>query len=165
MNNDYIRQRSIPFDVKLRSLVQDIKFNCIGTVSSVNSDGTRVDVTLPYLSANAQPIVLKGIEVLIPGTNAVKVRYKPTEGDVALVFALQDYWAEVEYAHSAERSSVCAEPYSNVTMKAILVQSNKENSDATTIEVTEEEINIKTKLAINVTTEDKLTINDHLTVE
>ena len=58
-------------------------------------------------------------------------------------------------------------------MKAILVQTNEDNSDATTVEITDETLNIKTPLKVNVTVDgnevavtcDKLTINDHLTVE
>ena len=49
-------------------------------------------------------------------------------------------------------------------MKAILVQTNEDNADATIIELTDETLNIKTPLNVNVTC-DKLTINDHLTVE
>ena len=93
-SNDYVRQRAIPLEVKIRTLVKDIRFNVVGTVSKVNDDGTRIDVTLPYLDCNMQPIVLKGIEVLRPGTHAIIIKYKPVVGDVALVFAMQDYWVE-----------------------------------------------------------------------
>lgn len=172
-SNDYIRQRAIPLEVKIRTLVKDIRFNVVGTVSKVNDDGTRIDVTLPYLDCNMQPIVLKGIEVLRPGTHAIIIKYKPVVGDVALVFAMQDYWVEGQFDHQPEEQSVKAEPYSNVTMKAILVQTNEDNSDATTVEITDKALNIKTPLKVNVTVDgneaavtcDKLTINDHLTVE
>ena len=127
-SNDYVRQRAIPLEVKIRTLVKDIRFNVVGTVSKVNDDGTRIDVTLPYLDCNMQPIVLKGIEVLRPGTHAIIIKYKPVVGDVALVFAMQDYWVEGQFAHQPEKQSVKAEPYSNVTMKAILVQTNEDRS-------------------------------------
>ena len=172
-SNDYARQRAIPLEVKFRTLVKDIRFNVVGTVSKVNNDGTRIDVTLPYLDCNMKPVVLKGIEVLRPGTHNIIVKYKPIVGDVALVFAMQDYWVEGQFNHQPEKQSVKAEPYSNVTMKAILVQTNEDNSDATIVEITDKTLNIKTPLKVNVTvnkneasvTCDKLTINDHLTVE
>lgn len=180
-SNDYIRQRAIPFEVKLKSLIQDIRFNVVGTVSKVYDEGKRVDVTLPYLDCNMKPIVLAGIEVLRPGTHAITIKYSPEVGDVALVFAMQDYWVEGMFSHQPEKQSVKAEPYSNVTMKAILVQTNEDNEDATIVEVAEDAINITAPFPVNITCKDavtidasdqevsltcsKCTINDHLTVE
>lgn len=164
MNNEQLRNKSIPFEVKLKYLVQDLRFSLVGTVSKVNSDGTRVAVTLPYLDCNLKPITFQGIEVLRPGTHNLLIKYKPKVGDVAIVLSMQDYWLESKFNQQPEKQSVQAEPYSNVTMKAILVQTNEDNDDATIIELTDETINIKTPLNVNVTC-DKLTINDHLTVE
>lgn len=164
-SNDYIRQRTIPLEVKLRTLVKDIRFNVVGTVSKVNEDGTRIDVTLPYLDCNMQPIILKGIEVLRPGTHNIIIKYKPVVGDVALVFAMQDYWAEGQFDHKPEEQSVKAEPYSNVTMKAILVQTNEDNSDATIIDVKEAEIAITAPLKTNITCKDAVTITAESTTD
>lgn len=164
-SNDYIRQRTIPLEVKVRTLVKDIRFNIVGTVSKVNEDGTRIDVTLPYLDCNMQPIVLKGIEILRPGTHNIIIKYKPVVGDVALVFAMQDYWTEGQFDHKPEEQSVKAEPYSNVTMKAILVQTNEDNSDATIIDVKEDEIAITAPLKTNITCKDAVTITAESTTD
>ena len=164
-SNDYIRQRTIPLEVKVRTLVKDIRFNVVGTVSKVNEDGTRIDVTLPYLDCNMQPIVLKGIEILRPGTHNIIIKYKPAVGDVALVFAMQDYWAEGQFDHKPEEQSVKADPYSNVTMKAILVQTNEDNSDATIIDVKEDEIAITAPLKTNITCKDTVTITAESTTD
>ena len=164
-SNDYIRQRTIPLEVKIRTLVKDIRFNVVGTVSKVNEDGTRIDVTLPYLDCNMQPSILKGIEILRPGTHNIIIKYKPVVGDVALVFAMQDYWAEGQFDHKPEEQSVKAEPYSNVTMKAILVQTNEDNSDATIIDVKEDEIAITAPLKTNITCKDAVTITAESTTD
>lgn len=164
-SNDYVRQRAIPLEVKIRTLVKDIRFNVVGTVSKVNDDGTRIDVTLPYLDCNMQPIVLKGIEVLRPGTHAIIIKYKPVVGDVALVFAMQDYWVEGQFDHQPEKQSVKAEPYSNVTMKAILVQTNEDNSDATIIDVKDDEIAVTAPLKTTITCKDAVTITAESTTE
>ena len=164
-SNDYIRQRTIPLEVKIRTLVKDIRFNVVGTVSKVNEDGTRIDVTLPYLDCNMQPLILKGIEILRPGTHNIIIKYKPVVGDVALVFAMQDYWAEGQFDHKPEEQSVKAEPYSNVTMKAILVQTNEDNSDATIIDVKEDEIAITAPLKTNITCKDAVTITAKSTTD
>ena len=164
-SNDYIRQRTIPLEVKIRTLVKDIRFNVVGTVSKVNEDGTRIDVTLPYLDCNMQPVVLKGIEILRPGTHNIIIKYKPVVGDVALVFAMQDYWAEGQFDYKPEEQSVKAEPYSNVTMKAILVQTNEDNSDATIIDVKEDEIAITAPLKTNITCKDAVTITAESTTD
>ena len=164
-SNDYIRQRTIPLEVKIRTLVKDIRFNVVGTVSKVNEDGTRIDVTLPYLDCNMQPLILKGIEILRPGTHNIIIKYKPVVGDVALVFAMQDYWAEGQFDHKPEEQSVKAEPYSNVTMKAILVQTNEDNSDATIIDVKEDEIAITAPLKTNITCKDAVTITAESTTD
>ena len=164
-SNDYIRQRTIPLEVKIRTLVKDIRFNVVGTVSKVNEDGTRIDVTLPCLDCNMQPIILKGIEILRPGTHNIIIKYKPVVGDVALVFAMQDYWAEGQFDHKPEEQSVKAEPYSNVTMKAILVQTNEDNSDATIIDVKEDEIAITAPLKTNITCKDAVTITAESTTD
>lgn len=164
-SNDYIRQRTIPLEVKVRTLVKDIRFNVVGTVSKVNDDGTRIDVTLPYFDCNMQPIVLKGIEILRPGTHNIIVKYKPVVGDVALVFAMQDYWVEGQFDHKPEEQAVKAEPYSNVTMKAILVQTNEDNDDATIIDVKEDEIAITAPLKTNITCKDAVTITSESTTD
>lgn len=189
MNNEQLRNKSIPFEVKLKYLVQDLRFSIIGTVSNVNSDGTRVDVTLPYLDCNLKPVVFQGIEVLRPGTHDVIVKYAPKVGDVAIVLSMQDYWLESKFNQQPEKQSVQAEPYSNVTMKAILVQTNESNSDATIVDIKEDEIAITAPLKTTIVCNDtvnitckgdttldasnknvvvkasKVTINDHLTVE
>lgn len=164
-SNDYIRQRDIPLEVKIRTLVKDIRFNVVGTVSKVSEDGTRIDVTLPYLDCNMQPIILKGIEILRPGTHAIIIKYKPVVGDVALVFAMKDYWAEGQFNHQPEKQAVKAEPYSNVTMKAILVQTNEDNSDATIIDVKDDEITITAPLKTNITCKDAVTITAESTTD
>ena len=164
-SNDYVRQRAIPLEVKIRTLVKDIRFNVVGTVSKVNNDGTRIDVTLPYLDCNMQPVVLKGIEILRPGTHNIVIKYKPVVGDVALVFAMQDYWVEGQFNHQPEKQSVKAEPYSNVTMKAILVQTNEENTDATILDVKEDEITITAPLKTTITCKDAVTITAESTTK
>lgn len=164
-SNDYVRQRAIPLEVKIRTLVKDIRFNVVGTVSKVNDDGTRIDVTLPYLDCNMQPVVLKGIEVLRPGTHALIIKYKPVVGDVALVFAMQDYWVEGQFNHQPEKQSVKAEPYSNVTMKAILVQTNEDNADATILDVKDDEITITAPLKTSITCKDSVTITAESTTK
>ena len=158
MNNSMLRQKTIPIDVKLKNLVQKIKFSCVGTVSSVNSDGTRIDVTLPYLDCNMRPIKLKGIEVLRPGTHNIIIKYKPKIGDVALVISTQNCWLEAKYNRTPEQLSTLFEPYSIPTMKAILVQTNEDNSDATTIEVTDKELKVTTPLKFTAVVKDTANI-------
>ena len=158
MNQDYARQRTISADVKIRSLVQEMTFGCVGTVSGVNTKGTRVDVSLPYLDANLQPIILKGIEVVRPGTHALRVVYTPTIGDVVLVFSMQDYWAEVKHNNLPTKRDVYFEPYSTVTMKAIPIQTNEDNAKATIIEVKEDSLNISTPLKVNITCDKQTTV-------
>lgn len=168
-----LREKSIPFEVKLKRLIASMHLNCIGIVADVNNDGSRIDVNLPYLDCNNKPVTIKGIEVLHPGTNLVKVKIKPEVGDVVMLFAQQEYWAEVTFNALPKKKDINSEPYNDNTIKALLVQTNETNEDATNIEVTDKEINIKTPLKVNVTVDDneatvtcnKLTINDHLTVE
>ena len=168
-----LREKTIPFEVKLKRLIASMHLNCIGIVADVNDDGSRIDINLPYLDCNDKPVTIKGIEVLHPGTNLVKIKIKPEVGDVVLLFAQQEYWAEVKFNSTPKRKDVNSEPYNDVTIKALLVQTNEDNANATSIEITDEELNIKTPLKVNVTVDDneaivtcnKLTINDHLTVE
>lgn len=158
MTSNYLRQNGISLDVKLANLIDSFKFNCVGTVQKVNTDGTRIDVVLPSLDANFKPLILKGIEVLRPGTRAVKVVYSPKIGDVALVFSQYAYWDSAKFANVPTPAGVAASPYSEPTMKAILVQTNEENPAATLIEITDTDVNIKTPLALNITCEKALTL-------
>ena len=158
MNNEQLRNKSIPFEVKLKYLVQDLRFSLIGTISKVNADGTRVDVTLPYLDCNLKPVIFKGIEVLRPGTHDLIIRYKPKIGDVAIVLSMQDYWLESKFSQMPERQAVQAEPYSNVTMKAILVQTNEANSAATIIDVKDDEIAITAPLKTTIVCKDAVSV-------
>lgn len=168
-----LREKNIPFEVKLKRLIANMHLNCIGIVADVNDDGSRIDVNLPYLDCNNKKVTIKGIEVLRSGTHLVKVKVKPEVGDVVLLFAQQDYWAEATFAQQPTTKKIAYDAYNDNTIKALLVQTNEDNEDATNIEITDEEINIKTSLKVNVTVDgneatvtcDKLTINDHLTVE
>lgn len=168
-----LREKTIPFEVKLKRLIANMHLNCIGIVANVNEDGSRINVNLPYLDCNNKPVTIKGVEVLRPGTNLVKIKIKPEVGDVVLLFAQQEYWAEATFAQQPIAKNVASDAYNDNTIKALLVQTNEDNEDATNIEITDEEVNIKTALKVNVTVDgneatitcDKLTINDHLTVE
>lgn len=168
-----LREKTIPFEVKLKRLIANMHLNCIGIVADVNSDGSRIDVNLPYLDCNNKTVTIKGVEVLRPGTHLVKIKIKPEIGDIVLLFAQQDYWVEATFAQQPIPKVTASDAYNDNTIKALLVQTNDTNENATNIEVTDEEINIKTPLKVNVTVDgneavvtcDKLTINDHLTVE
>lgn len=168
-----IRDKAIPFEVKIKQLITAMHLNCIGTVAAVNDDGSRIDVNLPYLDCNGQIVSIKGVEVLRPGTHLVRIKVKPEVGDVVLLFAQQSYWSKVMFGHKPSKATTSCNKYNDATIKALLVQTNEDNEDATNIEVTDEEINIKTSLKVNVVVDgneatvtcDKLTINDHLTVE
>lgn len=168
-----LREKNIPFEVKLKRIIANMHLNCIGIVADVNDDGSRINVNLPYLDCNNKKVTIKGIEVLRFGTHLVKVKVKPEVGDVVLLFAQQDYWAEATFAQQPTTKKIAYDAYNDNTIKALLVQTNEDNEDATNIEITDKEINIKTSLKVNVTVDgneatvtcDKLTINDHLTVE
>lgn len=168
-----IRDKAIPFEVKIKQLITAMHLNCIGSVAAVNEDGSRIDVNLPYLDCNGQTVSIKGVEVLRPGTHLVKIKVKPEVGDVVLLFAQQSYWSKALFGHTPTKATISCNKYNDATIKALLVQTNEDNEDATNIEVTEEEIKINTPLKVTVNVKDneafltcdKLTINDHLTVE
>lgn len=184
-----LREKTIPFEVKLKRLIANMHLNCIGIVAEVNEDGSRVNVNLPYLDCNNKTVTIKGIEVLRPGTNLVKVKIKPEVGDVVLLFAQQEYWAEAVFAQQPTAKTVAFDAYNDNTIKALLVQTNKDNEDATVIDIKEDEIEITAPLKTTITCKDevnitceanatidasdkevvvkasKVTINDHLTVE
>ena len=162
-DRDYIREQNIPLEVKLKTLVNDIKFHVVGTVKKVYPSGSRIDVVLPHLTCNMTPVILQGIEVLRIGTSKVQVKYKPNVGDVVIVLAMQNYWSAVKTNVVPAKSDVNAQPYSTVTMKAILVQSNEEPTNATVIDVGDDTISIDTSLNVKLKC-NKLTVNDHLEV-
>lgn len=164
MTQDTLRQQTLPFEVKLKSVIQSFRFNCVGTVNKVSSSGERISVVLPYLDNNLQPKIIKGIEVLHLGGHNIDIKYKPVVGDVALVFALQDYVPSCEYNASPEKKKVHFDPYSNVTMKALILHSNTDANSKTSITIDKEKIAIKTDLEVTLDCK-KVTINDHLTVE
>lgn len=184
-----LREKTIPFEVKLKRLIANMHLNCIGVVAEVNEDGSRINVNLPYLDCNNKVVTIKGIEVLRPGTNLVKIKIKPEVGDVVLLFAQQDYWSEVAFAQQPTAKTVAFDAYNDNTIKALLVQTNEANEDATVIDIKEDEIKITAPLKTTITCKDevtitceanatvdasdkevvikasKVTINNHLTVE
>ena len=184
-----LRDKAIPFEVKIKQLITAMHLNCIGTVAAVNDDGSRIDVNLPYLDCNEQIVSIKGVEVLRPGTHLVKIKVKPEIGDVVLLFAQQSYWSKVLFGHTPIKATTSCNKYNDATIKAILVQTNEDNDDATLIDIKEDTIEITAPLKttivckdeVNITCEasvavdasdqevslkaSKVTINDHLTVE
>ena len=163
MNQDFVRQQSIPLEVKLKSLIQSYRFNCIGTVTEVSSSGDRINVVLPYLDSNLRPRIIKGIEVVRLGSHALEIKYKPVVGDVAFVFAFSDYVSSCIYNDSAKKKSVHFDPYSNVTMKALIVHASDDKAK-TTITIDDSEVTLDTDLELKVNC-NKVTINNHLTVD
>lgn len=184
-----LREKTIPFEVKLKRLIANMHLNCIGIVADVNSDGSRIDVNLPYLDCNNKVVTIKGVEVLRPGTHLVKIKIKPEIGDVVLLFAQQDYWVEATFAQQPIPKVTASDAYNDNTIKALLVQTNEDNENATLIDIKEDTIEITAPLKttivckdeVNITCEasatvdasdqevsltaSKVTINDHLTVE
>ena len=132
-----VRGQQVSFENKIRSLITDIRFSCIGNVSKVYAEGKRIDVTLPYLTVNNEPITLKGIEVLRQGTHKIKVKFIPEIGDAVIVLAMQNYNGKTEFKPTVKPKEQCPyfELYGNTTMKAILVQTNDTNSDALNITI------------------------------
>lgn len=160
-----LREKTIPFEVKLKRLIANMHLNCIGIVADVNSDGSRIDVNLPYLDCNNKKVTIKGVEVLRPGTNLVKVKIKPEVGDVVLLFAQQDYWAEATFAQQPIPKTIASDAYNDNTIKAILVQTNADNENATLIDIKEDEIEITAPLKTTIVCKDAVTITAESTTD
>lgn len=160
-----LREKTIPFEVKLKRLIANMHLNCIGIVADVNSDGSRINVNLPYLDCNNKIVTIKGVEVLRPGTNRVKVKIKPEVGDVVLLFAQQEYWAEATFAQQPTPKIVSSDAYNDNTIKALLVQTNKDNENATLIDIKEDEIEITTPLKTTIVCKDAVTITSESTTD
>lgn len=141
-----LRSQQVSFDNKIKGLITAIRFSCIGSVKSVYAEGKRIDVVLPYLTVNNEPIILKGIEVLRPGTHKVKITYTPEIGDAVIVLAMQNYNGSTKFAPTPLPQNQCPyfDLYGNTTMKALLVQTNEENTDAlnVTIDIKNKEVTI-----------------------
>ena len=160
-----LREKNIPFEVKLKRLITSMHLNCIGIVADVNSDGTRIDVNLPYLDCNNKKVTIKGVEVLRSGTHLVKVKVKPEVGDVVLLFAQQDYWAEVKFNQQPTPKKIAYDAYNDNTIKALLVQSNEDNEDATLIDIKDDEIEITAPLKTTIVCKDAVTITSESTTD
>lgn len=165
-----LRSKSVSFESKIKSLITAINFSCVGNVSKVYKDGKRIDVTLPYLTVNNTPIEIKGVEVLRPGTHKVKVLYTPEVGDAVIVFAMQNYKQSMQYGQTPLPKSQCPyfDLYGNTTMKALLVQTNEENTEALNIDIKDDQVTIDVPSSISTVNINatKVNINDgHLTVE
>lgn len=160
-----LREKTIPFEVKLKRLITSMHLNCIGIVAEVSEDGSRVNVNLPYLDCNNKTVTIKGVEVLRPGTNLVKIKIKPEVGDVVLLFAQQDYWSEVKFNQQPIPKTTVSNPYNDNTIKALLVQTNETNEDATLINIKEDEIEITAPLKTTIVCKDAVTITSESTTD
>lgn len=156
-----VRSTQVSFENKIRSLITDIRFSCIGNISKVYAKGKRVDVVLPYLTVNNEPITLKGIEVLRQGTHKVKITYTPEIGDAVIVLAMQNYNGSTKFAHTPLPKDQCPyfELYGNTTMKAILVQTNEDNANAINIKVNDTQLEIECPVSVSITCKDTTTIS------
>ena len=155
-----IRGQQVSFENKIKSLITEIRFSCIGSVKLVYAEGKRIDVVLPYLTVNNEPIVLKGIEVLRPGTHKVKITYKPEIGDAVLVFAMHNYNGNTQFSPTPLPKDQCPyfELYGNTTMKAILVQTNEVNENAININIEDTSIDITCPSSISISCKDTASI-------
>jgi len=160
-----LREKTIPFEVKLKRLIANMHLNCIGIVADVNSDGSRIDVNLPYLDCNNKAVTIKGVEVLRPGTHLVKIKIKPEIGDVVLLFAQQDYWVEATFAQQPIPKVTASDAYNDNTIKALLVQTNEDNENATLIDVKEDTIEITAPLKTTIICKDAVTITAESTTD
>lgn len=155
-----LRKNNISVDNIIKGLITNIRFSCIGNVSKVYGKGKRVDVTLPYMTVNNEPIVLKGAEVLRPGTHKVRVVYTPEIGDVAVVFAMQNYYSSGVFGSLPKPKDQCPffDKYGNSTLKAILVQTNEDNEEAVQISI-EEKVSIVCNKEINIDLKNSSSVN------
>lgn len=164
-----LRASCSSLDNKVKSVITALHFGCVGNVSTVYSEGKRIDVTLPYKDSNGDNVVLKGVEVLRPGTHKVKVVYTPEKGDLALVFAMQDLYIEGKFNNTPLPMEQCPayDRYGDITLKAILVQTNEYNSDALNIEVKDSEVNVtcNSNQTVNIKAKQVNINNGHLTVD
>ena len=156
-----LRSEQVSFENKIRSLITEIRFSCIGNVSKVYAEGKRIDVILPYLTVNNEPITLKGIEVLRYGTHKVKISYTPEVGDAVIVLAMQNYNGTTQFSPTPLPRDKCPyfELYGNTTMKAILVQTNEDNEDAINISVNNTDVEVTCPGTITVNCESDVTID------
>lgn len=160
-----LREKTIPFEVKLKRLIASMHLNCIGIVAEVSEDGSRVNVNLPYLDCNNKTVTIKGVEVLRPGTNLVKIKIKPEVGDVVLLFAQQDYWVEAKFNQQPTPKTTASDAYNDNTIKALLVQTNETNEDATLIDIKEDKIEITAPLKTTIVCKDAVTITAESTTD
>lgn len=157
-----LRKNNISIDNIIKGLITNIRFSCIGNVSKVYGKGKRVDITLPYMTVNNEPIVLKGAEVVRPGTHNVRVTYEPEVGDVAIVFAMQNYFPSGMFGALPKPENQCPyfDKYGNATLKAILVQTNEDNEKAVHIDIGEKiSIVCDKDVAIDLKKSSSVTIN------
>lgn len=156
-----LRSQQISFDNKIRGLITNIRFSCIGSVKSVYAEGKRIDVVLPYLTVNNEPIVLKGIEVLRPGTHKVRITYTPEIGDAVIVFAMQNYNGSTKFAPTPLPKNQCPyfDLYGNTTMKALLVQTNEDNEESISIAIDDTKIDITCPDTVTLNCNADVTIN------
>lgn len=156
-----LRGNNVSVDNKIKSLITAIHFNCIGNVSKVYAKGFRVDITLPYLNVNNKPIVLKGVEIVRPGTHKIKINYTPEIGDVALVFATQNYNGSGKFAQPVLPKDQCPyfDPYGDCTLKAILVQTNEDNPSAINIDIEDTNITVSCPSSLTVNCKSTAEVN------
>ena len=157
-----LRKNNISLDNIIKGLITNIRFSCIGNVSKVYGKGKRVDVTLPYMTVNNESITLKGAEVVRPGTHNVKVTYSPEVGDVALVFAMQNYFPSGVFGALPKPKDQCPffDKYGNATLKAILVQTNEDNEKAVQIDIGEKvSIVCNKEIDIDLENSSSITVN------
>lgn len=141
----HLRAENVSFNNQVKTLISTLRFGCIGNVSNVYEGGKRVDITLPYKDVNEQEVVLKGVELLRPGTHKVKINYEPEKGDLVLAFAMQDLYLEGKFSTQTASWEDCPyfNSYGDITLKAIPVQTNEDNDSALNITIKDEEVEVK----------------------
>ena len=162
-----LRKNNVSLDNAIKNIITSIHFSCIGNVSKVYGNGKRIDVTLPYMTANNEPIVLKGAEVLRPGTHKVRVTYTPEVGDVAIVFAMQNYYKSGSFGTTPQKMQQCPffDKYGVSTLKAILVQTNEDNDEAVHIDIGEKITIDCPNIEVELNAKSLNVNNGHLTVD
>ena len=143
----------------LSNIVNSRNIINVGIITKV-IDENFINVRLYNTDITGNSIYISAVRLLHIGTTKLKIKITPAVGDLVLLLASRDFVEVLETNHDKKAADVLVEPYSKITMQAILFSPEGDDNNKTAISINEDgNITLETLGKIDVSIKDSFSDN------
>ena len=156
---------SASLSASLSNIVNSRNIINVGIITKV-IDENFINVRLYNTDVGSNPTYISAVRLLHIGTSKMKIKVTPAIGDTVLLLANRDFVEVLENNHDKKSADVLVEPYSKITMQAILISPEEDDNNKTAININEDgNITVETLGKIDISVKDSFSDSGHKLVD